>query len=155
METAISQVKLLPFTKSQVQIFAGQLIETLENGEIDPLDLAIYFKAFSEVEKQVKETMSKLALSEAEKHGKTFEFKGAKIEVKELGTSYDFSQCGDTKWERLNADLSAIKDKQKEREQLIKTLKEPLIEVDQQTGETITIYPPIKKSTTGITISLK
>lgn len=155
METAISIIKLMPFSKQQVQIFASQLIETIENGEIDPLELAIYFKAFEKVQEQVKETLSKQALIEAEKHGKSFEFRGAKIDIKEVGTSYDFSKCGDYKWERLNTDLQTIKNQQKERETMIKTLKEPLIEVNQETGETFTIYPPIKKSTTGITISLK
>jgi hypothetical protein len=51
----------------------------------------------------------------------------------------------------MNQELEAIKFKQKERESLLKTIKEPL--VDPETGEYI--YPAPKYSTTTFKISLK
>ena len=154
METALSTIKLLPFSKQQVSIFSDQLKDSLENGQIDPLELAVYFKAIEETIKQVKEVMSGLALNEAEKYGKSFQFKGAKIDIREVGTSYDYSKSGDIDWERLNSEINATKERQKEREALIKSLKEPMTAVYEETGETYTIYPPAKKSTTSIVISL-
>lgn len=154
MKTSIDIIKLLPFSKQKVSEFAKELKQSLENGEIDPLEMAIYFKGIEETIKQVKDTMSGMAVNEAEKYGKSFEFKGAKIDIREVGTSYDYSNSGDIDWERINSEINAAKERQKEREALIKSLKEPMTAVYEETGETYTIYPPIKKSTTGIVISL-
>ena len=52
---------------------------------------------------------------------------------------------------KMNQELEAIKFKQKERESLLKTIKDPL--VDPETGEMI--YPAPKYSTTTFKISLK
>lgn len=154
METALSTLRLMPFSKNQVELFSNQIKDSLTSGDVDPLELAIYFKAMEETIKQVKETMSSLALSEAQKYGKSFEFKGAKIEVKELGTSYDYSNCGDIYLNKFSEQISELTEKRKTRETIVKALKEPMTAVDEETGETFTMYPPIKKSTTGIAISL-
>lgn len=154
METALSTIKLLPFSKQQVSIFSDQLKDSLENGHIDPLELAVYFKAIEETIKQVKATMSKLAVNEAEKYGKSFQFKGAKIDVRENGVKYDYSKSGDIDWERLNSEINSLTSRQEEREDFIKSLKQPMTAVYEETGETYTIYPPVKKSTTSIVISL-
>ena len=154
METALSTIKLLPFSKQQVSIFSNQLKDSLENGQVDPLELAVYFKAIEETIKQVKETMSKLAVNEAAKYGKSFQFRGATIDVRENGVKYDYSKSGDIDWERLNSEINSLTSRQEEREDFIKSLKQPMTAVYEETGETYTIYPPVKKSTTGIVISL-
>lgn len=51
-------------------------------------------------------------------------------------TTYDFKN--DKEWVRLNQLL-------KDRETLLKGLKEPIEVVDETTGEVTTLYPPIKK----------
>ena len=142
METALSTIKQMPFSKQQVAVFSNQLKDSLENGQVDPLELAVYFKAIEETIKQVKETMSKLAVNEAEKYGKSFEFKGAKIDVRENGVKYDYSKSGDIDWERLNSEINAARSRQEERETLIKSLKKPMTAVYEETGETHAIYPP-------------
>lgn len=156
METAISTIRLLPFSKQQVEVFSSQIKESLVSGDVEPLELAVYFKSIEKTIESVKETLSDMALQEAEKYGKgKFEFKGAEIQVKELGTKYDYSQTGDVEWERLTSEKQAIESRIKERETLLKSLTGSLTVVNEDTGEMETIYPPIKKSTTGISISLK
>lgn len=156
METALSTIKLLPFSKQQVEVFSAQIKESLINGEVEPLELAVYFKSIEKTIESVKETLSDMALNEAEKYGKgKFEFKGAEIQVKELGTKYDYSQTGDVEWERLTSEKQAIDTRIKERETMLKALSGSLTVVNEDTGEMETIYPPIKKSTTGIAITLR
>lgn len=156
MDTALSTIRLLPFSKQQVILFSSQIKDSLINGDVEPLELAVYFKSIEKTIEEVKETLSSMALSEAEKYGKgKFEFKGAEIQVKELGTKYDYSQTGDTEWERLTSEKNAIDARIKDREAMLKSLTGSLTIVNEDTGEMETIYPPIKKSTTGISISLK
>lgn len=156
MDTAISTVRLLPFSKQQVEVFANQIKDSLDNGEIEPLELAVYFKSIEKTIESVKETLNELALNDADKYGKgKFQFKGAEIQVKELGTKYDFTQTGDVEWERLTSEKQGIETRLKEREMMLKSLTGSLTVINEDTGEMKTIYPPIKKSTTGISISLK
>lgn len=74
---------------------------------------------------------------------------GAEVSKFESGVKYAYD--GDYTWLKMNQELEAIKFKQKERESLLKTIKDPL--VDPETGEMI--YPAPKYSTTTFKISLK
>lgn len=156
METALSFVRQLPSTKSQVAMFSDQIRQSLLSGDVEPLELAVYFKAIEKMMESVKETLTELSLAEAEKYGKgEFEFKGAKIVVKELGTKYDYSNCGDRNLEKCNTEISALTEERKGRENFLKSLQYEMTIVDEETGETTKLYPPVKSSTTGISISLK
>lgn len=154
-DTALSTIRLLPFSKQQVEVFSSQIKDSLMSGEVDPLELAVYFKSIEKTIEAVKETLSPLALAESEKSGKSFEYKGAKIEIKELGTKYDYSKCGDTEFERLESEINALNDRKKEREAMLKNLTGSLTVVNEDTGEMETIYPPVKRSTTGIAITIR
>jgi len=77
---------------------------------------------------------------------------GAKLEAREVGTVYDYT--GDPVWVQLNGEIKGLQSKLKEREAFLKTLKEPLTTVDHDTGEAITITPPVKRSTTALVITL-
>ena len=155
METALSTIKLMPLSKTQIIEFAEQLKETLESGNVNPLELALYFKAIEETIKQVKDTLSPLALNEAEKYGKSFNYNGASVSIKELGTTYDFSQCNDAQWNDYDEIIKVATELKKQRETFLKSLTDAMTIVNDVTGEIETIYPPIKKSTTGITITIK
>ena len=155
METALSTLRLMPFSKQQVELFASQINESLTNGDVDPLELAIYFKSLEKVIENCKSTLSDLALTEAMKHGKSFEFKGAKIDIKELGTKYDYTNTGDPYYIKYSNEVKEVGEKVKARETFLKSLTDKFVMVDEETGETHEIFPPLKKSTTGITISLK
>ena len=65
-----------PETKSQVQLFAQQIIEQVESGSIDSLEVHIRCKALITALGQVIESIETLTLAEAEKHGKSFEKHG-------------------------------------------------------------------------------
>jgi hypothetical protein len=94
-----------------------------------------------------------LTLEEAAKYGKSFEHYNAKFEVKEMGVKYDFTQCGDPIYNKLAEELAELEKQVKDRQAFLKTVQpgtQLLIE-----DEVVTLYPPIKTSTTSITVNLK
>ncbi len=148
METINSTLSVLPSTKEQIQIFADKLMNELDNGETDALQLLKVQKAFDKVFDKIKDKLREASIEAAEKYGKgKFGLNGAEYEVKEMGVKYNYEHCGDPKWKRLKEDL-------KDRETLLKSLKESMAMVDEETGEVITIYPPLKSSTTTVQITL-
>ena len=153
MQTAVSTLSVFPNTKEQVSLFANKLRTELENGEVNPLEIITMQKAIEKVFDAVKPTLSELARAEAEKHGKSFDFKGAKIECVEVGTKYDFSECGHLDYDDLCEKINQLTEMKKNYETMIKTYKEPqdLVSID---GEVMTVYPPKKTSTSSIKVTL-
>lgn len=131
----------MPSTSEQVEAFSSDIIKQVEAGLINPLDLKAQMKfierTLDKIDKGIKENFMK----EAAKYGKKFEYKGWKIEETEAGISYDYSS---------DSVHSELKEKLKAREALLRALKSPLEEVDTTTGETRTLHPPVKKSTTSL-----
>ncbi len=153
MQTAVSTLSVFPNTKEQVSLFANKLKSELENGEVNPLEIITMQKAIEKVFDAVKPTLSELARAEAEKHGKSFDFKGAKIECVEVGTKYDFSECGHLDYSELCQKINQLTEMKKNYETMIKTYKEPqnLISLN---GDVMTVYPPKKTSTSSIKVTL-
>jgi len=137
MET-LSVINLMPNKKAEVSRFANDIISQVKGGNLNPLTLKAQLKfiekTIAEVDKGIKDEF----MNEAAKYGKSFEYNGWKIEAMESGTTYDYSS--DAEW-------CTLKEKIKERETFLKSLKAPLEVVNTDTGETTTIVPPIKKST--------
>ena len=75
----------------------------------------------------------------------------AEIIEKKNPDKYDYSVCSDAEWDKLNAQLTDIKVKMKERETFLKTLKEPMSTMD---GEIIN-PPSITYGAMNIAITLK
>lgn len=154
--TAISTLRLFATTQSQVDVFSDQLIESVKNGEVNPIELLVVLKAFEKVSDRVLKEIKDNAITEAQKHpGTSFEWNGNKIEKSELGTTYNYSVCNDPVFnQRLQIADEATK-QLKERQDFLKSLKEPLTLVDEGSGEVVKIIPPLKKSTTGLKVSIR
>lgn len=153
--SATETIASLPSTKDSMATFSLQLMEALNKGEINPLDLKIHFKALSMVQEVIKNRMDELAKIECDKHGKKFEYRGFEVATQEMGVQYDYSQTGDIYLEELTAHANLWADKVKERQATLKTFtaKTPMIHPD--SGEAFEVYPPIKRSTTTIVLKLQ
>lgn len=149
METATSTLSILPSSKEQIQLFASKLIDELENGQVNPLDLVKAQKCIEKTFELIKPKLSEASRLEAEKYGKSFEYKGIKIELAEVGTKYDFSKCGHIDYDNLLNEIAELTEKKKALETMIKSLREPQ-EMISKDGEVMTIYPPSKTSTSSI-----
>lgn len=144
-------------TKELIKQHADQLLELIDNGHTDAISIAIQAKYLTEVLEATKERIRELVCDELHKYSKGEECikHGASFALKEAGVSYDYSGCGDPTWNDFNDTLTFLKEKMKEREKFLRSIKEPITIVDQATGEIITINAPIKRSTSTYAISWK
>lgn len=153
METATSTLALMPNTKQEILTFSEKLKEELQSGYVNPLDLLRGQKAIEKVFANIKEDLTKATREEAEKYGKSFEYKGSKIELAEVGVKYDYSECGDYELNEILEQIAKLEEKKKAREAFLKTLKEPM-QIITKDGEPIEVYPPKKSSTSSIKITI-
>lgn len=151
METAISTLSVLPNNKEQIKTFSALLLNELDNGNAKPLEVLKAFKAFEKVFDLIKPELTKKCLNEATKYGeRKFDACGISFETKEAGARYDFSGCNDQDYNILKEQIDRLTESLKKREEFLKAIPDHFDTVDKDTGEVITIYPPVKKSTTTL-----
>ena len=156
--STISILSLFETNKDQRQSFALGVVNALDNGEVDPLKIHLQVKCMEDIIKLLNTNTNykKSVLEAAEVYGqKSFEFQHSKVEIKEVGTKYDFSQCSDPVLERLHDQQKELNEAVKARETMLKTVPAKGLELVTEDGEVITVYPPSKSSTTSVAITLK
>lgn len=151
----VTDLSLFETIKAERQDFAQSVVNGLKEGHSDPLKVHLQVKCMEDLIKQITShpDYKELTLEEAAKYGKSFEHYNAKFEVKEMGVKYDFTQCGDPIYNKLAEQLAELEKQVKDRQAFLKTVQpgtQLLIE-----DEVVTLYPPIKTSTTSITVNLK
>lgn len=123
---------------AQGYIKAKQMIETLEQAIKNPL-----------VVKAVRD--------EAELYAKEggLRLYGHKIEPIEAGTKYNYSECNDPVYKRLLEKKAIIEAEVKAREKFLQAVPYKGMSInDEETGEAdITIFPPVKTSTSTVKIT--
>lgn len=154
--TAMGVLELFSTSRTGIDVFSDQVIQAVQAGEVNPLKIRIWVKTMEEIIDRIKKETNEHQLKEAEKYPeKSFEYAGAKIEKSELGTKYDYTVCNDPVYTQLQKIVEEANRQVKERETFLKSLKEPLVTVDEGSGEVARILPPLKKSTTGLKVSIK
>lgn len=151
----VTDLSLFETTKAERQDFAQSVVNGLKEGLSDPLKVHLQVKCMEDLIKQITShpDYKDLTLDEAAKYGKSFEHYNAKFEIKEMGVKYDYTNCGDPIYNRLAEELAELEKKVKDRQTFLKAVQpgtELLIE-----DEVIILYPPVKTSTTSITVNLK
>jgi len=151
----VTDLSLFETTKAERQDFAQCVINSLKEGFIDPLKVHLQVKCLEDIVKQLTShpDYKDLTLGEASKHGKSFEIHNAKFEVKEMGVKYDYSNCGDPVYNELAQKMAELETEIKDRQAFLKAVK-PSTEILVE-DEVVVLYPPIKTSTTSITVNLK
>lgn len=139
-------------TKTQIKIIAQETIcNIMEHGNV--IEMA---DAFAKVDMLIKEIKSSqmyidILRDEISKHGKSFQtLSGTKLELAEVGTKYDYSQCGDTQMDDLNNQLDILEFAIKERQTFLKAIPLSGMDVIIDGGEVCKIYPPSKTSTSSV-----
>jgi hypothetical protein len=134
---------------------ASEVVRQLQDDEISALDVKIALKQMEVAIEQVKKVADRMAADEAAKYGeKSFVYKGAKIELAELASRYDFSKCGYPQLTRMEDAIKSYGEQSKSLQAWLKSLKGKTEYIDPETGEVCEVYPPTKTSTTGIKITL-
>lgn len=155
--TTTSILALFQTTKEERQSFTLDLISKIESGEANPLKVHLQVKCMEEIIKLLNSnTVYKKAILEAaEQYGqKSFDFMNSKIEIKEIGTKYDYSQCGDPVQRELAARSEEIGAELQARQKFLQTVPAKGMELKID-DEVVTVYPPSKSSTTSIAVTLK
>lgn len=151
-----SIIQTAEITKVFIADNVTEIISALNEGRINPLTLQIQRRVIESIIKQIAPTLDGLARKEAESYGaKTFEAMGAEIQLAEHGIKYDYSGCNDTIYNELNAEKEILDAKIKKRESLLKAIEGSEQFYREETSETWTAYPPVKKSTSGINVTIK
>lgn len=152
--TTLAKIAQSPITYVEINNLIYDMKVELLSGDYNPLDVELQLKAMEETIKQLRsdEDIRQFVLSEAEKHGKSFEWRGAKMSIREVGVKYDYSTSGDSEWAILDAQIKELTEKRKAREKFLQNIPE-MGTVSPETGETI--YRPAKSSTTSIAVTLK
>lgn len=146
----------IPVTRTGQKELGDIMKKSLVEGETNPIEAVVKAKSLYEVlslflkDDDVKE----LVVNECSKYGKgeTPSFAGAKVQVKETGVKWDYTDCGDPVYDSLVLQMEELKQRMKEREAYLKTITARKTEVDEDTGEIYTVLPPVR--TAGISYSI-
>jgi len=154
--TPIGAARLLPISQVQVDVFSDGVIESVQQGEANPLEVLLLLKAFEKASKRILEEIRPNFVNESAKYPeKTFIFNGSSMSKTEAGTTYDFDVCNDPIYNDRFKIMEEAKKQLEERKEFLKSLKEPLNVVIDDTGELVKIIPPLKKSTSTLSVSIK
>jgi hypothetical protein len=152
--TTITKINQFPATRQEVRHYFEDAKASILNGDIEPLRFAVQIKAFEELVKNLREDkdIRSLIIEEVAKSGKEANYSGSVIRVSETGVKYDYSGCGSSKWEELDAEIKRLTEQKKELEKFLQVLPEGGA-ADPETGEIL--CRPIRTSTTSPVITLK
>jgi len=151
-------IKFNHTTKEERTAVVREIFQELLEGRINPMELHMRMKCIEEVVKQLTSmpAYKAIILEDAEKHGKSFQYHNAKVDIREMGIKYDYTGCGNGSLADLYEKQEAINDAIKDIEMYHKQLPTSGIQVViQSTGEVETHYPPAKTSTTSVAVTLK
>ena len=140
METNITVLNQLPFSKQEQADFVQRVTEDILEGNINPIHVDLRLKALEEIIKKIRsnDKIKSLTIDEASKYEKEFTLYGVKITLTSR-TTKDYSGC-DTVLDDLYAQAEKLKEQIKGREATVSAGVDPV------TGE---VYKPPKTSTSN------
>lgn len=154
----MSELRLIngfPANKTEIKQMSQQLIDTVIDGDVDPIKQVVYATAIRDVVKNFLDSrdVKDLTIREIAKYGKSASAYGATLTSKEGGVKYDYSVCNDPVYAEMVAQQEALKAKMKEREEYLKHIPElGQTVVNEETGEVSKIYRPARMATETIQV---
>ena len=156
--STINILSLFQTTKAERAAFVSNVITNIEDESVDPLKIHLQLKSLIDISEQLleNETYRKYLLSAAEKNGKKFTYQNAEFSIKEVGTKYNWENCGDIELKQMEFDAAILKDKIKAKQEILKrTSLSGMLITNKETGETYEVFPPSKSSTSAVSVTLK
>jgi hypothetical protein len=138
----------IPLTKEGIRDYVQKIAQAVDDGLIDPLRVAIFYKCLEDIGTALKENYRiKDSVNEAadKYHENTFTVAGAQI-TKNQRSTFDFRACDDSPYIELKRQRDELDALIKAREETIKC------GIDPATGETL--KKPIQKVTSYLSIKL-
>lgn len=144
-------------SRGQLSRLVVEFRDEILSGNINPLQAAATLKALEDFTKELRGNclVKDCIREELEKYPeKSIKFAGCTFTKKATGTRFDYSGCNDDELTRLQTKAEIASDALKTRQEFLKAVPAGGIDsFDPQTGETFKIYPPVKISEDGYSIS--
>jgi hypothetical protein len=142
---------ILDSDKNDLNCLVGALTDSIEGYELEAYIIA---KKLEYVTKSMIEFLQPLAINEAEKYKGTTLF-GSEVNVRESGVKYDFSKCNYSPYNSLISQKKELESEQKTMESLLKAISKPTEIANEETGEIMTVKPPLRTAGTSIVLTIK
>lgn len=126
-------LSMLDTTKAERGSFVENIVTNMLGGYVEPINVHLQVKCMEEIVKAIKAhpDYNSMVLDSARKHGQSFEFRNARIAIRDTAGKWDYSH--DAEWQQLKAALDA-------RQEYLKAIKEPVERVTPD-GEVVTDIP--------------
>ena len=150
--------ELIASKENQI-LYATTIIESVAEGNESALTVQAKIKFIQDTLKDASDGIKPMVVEELEKYDKREEISvlnGYRVELKEMGVKYDFSECNHPRLNEIVKAIDKLNEERKEIEVFLKTIKKSMVIADESTGgEEVTIYPPSNKSTTTPVFTFK
>jgi hypothetical protein len=154
----LSATNVFPTRKYEIAKFTDNIIsELLDDGEIPLLQVESKLACMASIVKNIRDNKEykEALLNEAEREGlKTFKKNDSSFCIKEVGTVYDFSDCGHLEYNSIILEIKALTERKKAIEGQIKANPRGYIYVNDETGESYFVKPCSKTSTTQVVTTI-
>ena len=152
----VESVTLLNADKSELSEMVSIILESVDDGNADPLDILIIAKKGKYVFDALVEGMK----GKVNFEDKNFTKHNVVIRKQDTGVRYFYDGCNDTKWSEINNQILALQEQQKQREEFLKSLKGETKEfTNEDTGEVESfenpVYPPSRIGTPSLICTIK
>lgn len=141
-------------TKANIEPVAQSIFELVESGQMSAGELAVKIKFIGDVFDLLRGKIIEQVRDEAFKHEREGGLKlyGATIKSIDAGIKYDYST--DVIWNRIKDKITPLETERKLREKRLQFIDKKIIEVDEETGETIEVNPIVRNATPSFKIEL-
>lgn len=140
---------ILTSNKAFITDLAQRMVQDVRDGEVDPYKAFVFANKaqliFDAIVTNLRPIVAGIQLPKG-----GLKMYDSEIIEKKNPDKFDYSVCSDSTWDNLNAQLTDIKAKMKERETFLKALKEPISTLD---GEIIN-PPSITYGAMNVSIKL-
>lgn len=153
MNTLLEVTNTYEPTKPNIETMAQLIAEQALDGA-DPIRLAVQLTAMIQTCEAAKSKIDEIVLNELSKSNGKAEMLGAKIERKETGVKYDYSNS--EAWVKVSEQEKVLSDKRKAIETIAKNVPDGVETnvTDESTGETWTLKKASKTSKTSYAITI-
>lgn len=140
-------------TKSQITQLTGQVVQSVAEGNLDPILTLAHVKKLEVLAKNIKDAIKEDVDFALDKHEKSFTMHSINFVKAATYTKYDYTNCGHVEWEELTAKINLLTERRSKIEKFLQAMPEGAGIVDENSGEILN--PPIKKQTMGVRMTIK
>ena len=154
-DNPMSMLRLMPSRVKEVATFAKGIVQSVRDGNASALETLVMLRSLQLLSKEVIEQIEENILNEANRYNeKSLEMFGAKIEKCDVKTEYLYETSGDSQWEELDAEIKSLTERKKQREEFLRVIKDPVLQVNKDGAEEL-VKPPVKRTKEGVKVYLK